>query len=62
MTNQPSRWSILWSFTRPHLGTVAVGLLLGLIGSAAGLASPLITKWVLDALAESESLSGPILP
>ncbi len=61
MTERASRWSVLWSFARPHLPTMVLGLLLGLVGSAAGLASPMVTKWVLDALAESGSLSGPIL-
>jgi ABC-type multidrug transport system fused ATPase/permease subunit len=61
MPNQPSRWDILWSFTRPHMRTLALGLLLALIGSAAGLASPMVTKWVLDSLEASESLSGPIM-
>jgi ATP-binding cassette subfamily B protein len=41
--------------------TMALGLLLALLGSAAGLASPLVTKWVLDSLATSASLSGPVL-
>lgn len=61
MPKQPGRWDTLWSFTRPHLRTLALGLFLALIGSAAGLASPMVTKWVLDSLAESASLSGPIL-
>ena len=38
---------------------MALGLLLALIGSAAGLASPLVTKWVLDSLGEDRSLLGP---
>ncbi len=61
MPEQPSRIAILWSFARPHIPTMALGLLLALIGSAAGLASPMVTKWVLDSLADSNSLSGPIL-
>jgi ATP-binding cassette subfamily B protein len=61
MPEQPSRIAILWSFARPHIPTMALGLLLALAGSAAGLASPMVTKWVLDSLADSTSLSGPIL-
>jgi ABC-type multidrug transport system fused ATPase/permease subunit len=61
MPEQPSRWDILWSFTRPHMRTLCLGLVLALIGSAAGLASPMVTKWVLDSLEASESLSGPIV-
>ncbi len=38
---------------------MALGLLLALLGSAAGLASPLVTKWVLDSLGEDGSLLGP---
>lgn len=54
------RLRILWSFARPHTGKLALGLLLALGGSAAGLASPMVTKWVLDSLGGSASLSGPI--
>lgn len=38
-----------------------VGLVLALLGSAAGLATPMVTKWVLDSLGQSASLSGPIV-
>jgi ATP-binding cassette subfamily B protein len=61
MPEQPSRIAILWSFARPHIRTMSLGLILALAGSAAGLASPMVTKWVLDSLADSASLSGPIL-
>ncbi|MBE1487807.1 ABC transporter ATP-binding protein [Plantactinospora soyae] len=54
------RLRILWSFARPHTGKLILGLLLALLGSAAGLASPMVTKWVLDSLGGSASLSGPI--
>src|SRR5690606_9873136 len=50
MEQQPSRMEILWSFGRPHLRTLAFGLVLALIGSATALASPMVTKWVLDSL------------
>ncbi len=61
MAPQTSRFGILWSFTRPHWRAVAGGLMLALIGSATGLASPMVTKRVLDTLDGSASLSGPIL-
>ncbi len=51
---------ILRSFARPHLGTLALGLVLALAGSATSLATPLVTKWVLDSLGASASLAGPI--
>ncbi|MEV6681674.1 ABC transporter ATP-binding protein [Streptomyces erythrochromogenes] len=54
------RLRILWSFARPHRRTLAMGLVLALAGSALGLATPMITKWVLDALNDSASLSGPV--
>ncbi|NGO73509.1 ABC transporter ATP-binding protein, partial [Streptomyces boncukensis] len=54
------RLRILWSFARPHRGTLALALLLGLVAAAMGLATPMVTKWVLDALGESSSLKGPV--
>ncbi len=61
MEQQPSRMEILWSFGRPHLRTLAFGLALALIGSATALASPMVTKWVLDSLEGPGSLTGPIV-
>ncbi|SFP02779.1 ATP-binding cassette, subfamily B [Amycolatopsis arida] len=52
---------MLWSFARPHTRTLALGLLLALVGSAAGLATPMVTKWVLDSLGASASLLGPVI-
>ncbi|AZM50035.1 ABC transporter permease [Streptomyces sp. WAC 06738] len=52
---------ILWSFARPHRRVLALGLLLALAGSALGLASPMVTKWVLDSLADDASLAGPVV-
>ncbi|RSN26031.1 ABC transporter permease [Amycolatopsis sp. WAC 01416] len=52
---------VLWSFARPHKGALAIGLVLALLGSATGLATPMVTKWVLDSLGSSESLAGPVL-
>jgi ATP-binding cassette subfamily B protein len=55
------RLKVLWSFARPHRAALAGGLVLALLGSSAGLATPMVTKWVLDSLGASTSLAGPIL-
>jgi len=55
------RLKVLWEFARPHRVALAGGLAMALAGSAAGLASPLVTKWILDSLASSASLLEPIL-
>ncbi|HEX6360768.1 ABC transporter ATP-binding protein [Actinophytocola sp.] len=55
------RLKVLWSFARPHKGALAGGLVLALLGSSAGLATPMVTKWVLDSLGSSGSLLGPVL-
>ena len=39
---------------------MALGLLLGLIGNAAGLATPMVTKWVLDSFSDGVDLATPI--
>lgn len=58
---QRSRLDVLWTFAHPHLPTLIGGLGLSLLGSATALASPMITKRVLDALAASEPLLQSIL-
>jgi ABC-type multidrug transport system fused ATPase/permease subunit len=61
--NDPKKFSrlrILWSFARPHKVKLLVGLLLALLGSALSLATPMVTKWVLDTLNASASLAGPV--
>lgn len=55
------RLRLLWSFARPYPGTLALGLVLALAGSAMGLATPLVTKWILDSLSEGGGLGGPVL-
>ncbi|WP_241473437.1 ABC transporter ATP-binding protein [Mycolicibacterium neoaurum] len=47
---QPTKLSVLWGFACPHRGKLALGLALGLGVSAAELATPLVTRWVLDAI------------
>ena len=51
---------VLWAYARPHKAVLAVALVLGAIGTAAELATPLVTKAVLDGLEVSASLHGPI--
>lgn len=46
----PTRLSVLWGFARPHRGKLVLALMLGLGVSAAELATPLVTRWVLDAI------------
>ncbi len=47
----------LWSFVRPHRRTLAVGMVLGLGTTAASLATPMVSKSVLDGLAASTSIA-----
>ncbi|MEH3132363.1 MAG: ABC transporter ATP-binding protein [Mycolicibacterium neoaurum] len=47
---QPTKLSVLWGFARPHRGKLFFALVLGLGVSAAELATPLVTRWVLDAI------------
>ncbi|MFD7290003.1 ABC transporter ATP-binding protein [Streptomyces sp. NPDC059863] len=58
--NAAPRLRILWSFARPHRRTLIHGLCLALLVSALGLATPMVTKQVLDALGGSTSLVGPV--
>lgn len=54
-------WRVLLSHVRPHRWILAGGAILGLVGSAAGLAQPLVAKAVIDALSQQQSLVGPLL-
>lgn len=45
-----SRQAILWSYAQPHWKTLLFALTLGLGVSAANLANPMVTRWVLDSL------------
>lgn len=51
---------LLWGYVRPHRRILLAGLLLGLVGTAAELATPMVTKAVLDGLAVEASLRGPV--
>ncbi|MBO3744456.1 ABC transporter ATP-binding protein [Streptosporangiaceae bacterium NEAU-GS5] len=46
---------------RPHRGTLVLGGLLGLVGSAGGLAMPLLARQVIDAFGRGQSLVAPVL-
>lgn len=54
------RLRILIGFARPHRNTLLLGLALSLVATAMGLATPMVTKWVLDSLSEGLSLATPI--
>src|SRR5688572_30075930 len=54
------RLRLLLSFLVPHRRTLLIGLLLGLVANAAGLATPMVTKWVLDTLGAGEPMTRPI--
>ena len=51
---------ILWAYARPHKAVLVVALILGALGTATELATPLVTKAVLDGLEVSASLRTPI--
>ncbi|MEV6694162.1 ABC transporter ATP-binding protein [Micromonospora sp. NPDC051196] len=59
-TAERARTGLLLAYLRPHWPAMLVGLLLGLVANAAGLATPLVTKWVLDTLGAGESLARPV--
>ncbi|GAA4032328.1 ABC transporter ATP-binding protein [Allokutzneria multivorans] len=64
MEPKPKRWQnmrVLWSFVHPHRKVLLAGLLLALGATGAALATPMVTKVVLDSLAVSESVSGPVI-
>ncbi|OZC81169.1 ABC transporter permease [Rhodococcus sp. 06-418-5] len=52
---------VLWQFVRPHRRTLSLGLTLGLIGTGAALATPMVAKGVLDGLGTDSSLIMPVL-
>lgn len=51
---------ILWSFVTPHRRVLALGIALGLLTTAAALATPMVTKNVLDTLGTPASLAQPV--
>ena len=57
---RPSVLATLWPWFRPHLRWLSVVQVLALVGAAAGLASPLATKSVVDGWSDQQSLKGPV--
>lgn len=51
---------LLWSFVRPHRRRLFLALALGFGYTAAALATPLATKWILDSVGSDASLTRPI--
>ncbi|MDT0202411.1 ABC transporter ATP-binding protein [Nocardioides sp. AE5] len=58
--SQSAKLRLLWAYIRPHRRILGVGILLGLVGTATELATPMVTKQVLDGLALDASLRGPV--
>ncbi|KSW18653.1 ABC transporter permease [Cellulomonas sp. B6] len=52
---------MLLTLVRPHRRTLGLGLLLGLAATGLGLATPMVTKWVLDTLGTGQSLARPVV-
>ncbi|NHC45078.1 ABC transporter ATP-binding protein [Motilibacter sp. K478] len=52
---------MLRDVVRPHRRALAAGLGLGLLATSAGLATPMVTKWVLDSIDSRAGLTGPVL-
>ncbi|MFC4947713.1 ABC transporter ATP-binding protein [Pseudonocardia sp. GCM10023141] len=51
---------VLWSFVRPHRWVLALGIVLGLATTGATLATPMVTRSLLDGLASTNSSGTPI--
>ncbi|MDQ3764673.1 MAG: ABC transporter ATP-binding protein [Actinomycetota bacterium] len=60
-TSDVAPWRILLTHVRPHATILVGGAALSLLGSAAGLAQPLMAKTVIDALGQRDSLVIPLL-
>lgn len=54
------RLRLLLDLVAPHRRTMLVGLLLGLLANAIALATPMVTKWVIDALSTGATMTRPI--
>lgn len=52
---------LLLGYVTPHRRILALGVVLGLVGTATDLATPLVTKAVLDGLADGASLRDPVV-
>ncbi|MET7464483.1 ABC transporter ATP-binding protein [Nonomuraea sp. NPDC005501] len=51
----------LLAYVRPHRKILVIGALVGLVGSVAGLAMPLLAKYVVDAFGSGGSIAGPLI-
>lgn len=60
-TGRPTGMRDLLALLRPHRGTLVLGLLLGLVANAAGLATPLVTREILETVGSADSLLSPVL-
>jgi ABC-type multidrug transport system fused ATPase/permease subunit len=60
-TGDGAPWRVLLTHVRPNASVLIGGAVLGLLGSAAGLAQPLMAKTVIDALGQRQSLIMPLL-
>ena len=59
-----TRWprlDLLVDLARPHSAKLALGFVLGLVATGIALAGPMATKWVLDSLADSTSMTRPLV-
>lgn len=54
-------WWAFFAYIRPHTWVLLGGAALGLVGSAAALAQPLVAKAVIDTLSQRQSLVRPLL-
>ncbi|MFI6298825.1 ABC transporter ATP-binding protein [Nonomuraea sp. NPDC050790] len=52
---------VLFGYLRPHRGILVLGGVLSLIGSIAGLAMPLLAKYVVDAFGARQSMAAPLI-
>lgn len=59
--SQQSALAVLWGFARPHSKVLLFALFLGFLVSAMDLASPLVTRWVLESLGDGAQLLTPVL-
>ncbi|GAA3115560.1 ABC transporter ATP-binding protein [Planomonospora alba] len=58
---EPGSWRLLLGYVRPYRKVLALGGVLSLVSSLAGLAMPLLAKAVIDAFGAERSLTGPVL-
>ncbi|MFI6392937.1 ABC transporter ATP-binding protein [Nonomuraea sp. NPDC050547] len=54
-------FKVLIGYLRPHRGILVLGGVLSLIGSIAGLAMPLLAKYVVDAFGAKQSMAAPLI-